>query len=68
MADSDKIIKEFEKILKIKLGQTTKDGKITLEKTSCIGMCDKAPAIMVDSDLIENVTAKKVKEIVKNLR
>ena len=68
MAGSEKILKEFEKALKIKVGETTKDKKITLEKTNCIGMCDQAPAIMVDEKLIGNVTSQKVKKIVKDIK
>ena len=68
MAGSKRIIKEFEKALKIKIGKTTEDKKVTLEKTSCIGMCDEAPAIMVDDRLIGRVTPKMVKKIVKELK
>jgi len=68
MKGSRKIVKEFEKELQIKLGQTTKDKRVTLKEASCIGMCDMAPAIMVDGELIGRVTAKKVKEIVKELK
>ncbi len=68
MKGSRKIVKDFEKELQIKLGQTTKDKRVTLKETSCIGMCDMAPAIMVDGELIGRVTAKKVKEIVKELK
>jgi NADH:ubiquinone oxidoreductase subunit E len=68
MKGSKRIVKEFEKELKIKVGQTTKDKKVTLKETSCIGMCDMAPAIMVDDKLIGRVTAKKVREIVKELK
>ncbi|MCK5305760.1 MAG: NADH-quinone oxidoreductase subunit NuoE [Candidatus Omnitrophica bacterium] len=65
MAGSEKVINEFEKALKIKTGQTTKDGKFTLERTSCIGMCDEAPAVMVDDKLIGKVTPQKVKKIIQ---
>jgi NADH:ubiquinone oxidoreductase subunit E len=68
MAGSKKIEKEFEKALKIKMGQTTKDKKIALEETACIGMCDQAPSALIDGDLIGNITPKKVKEIVKRLK
>ncbi len=67
MAGSEKILKEFEKVLKVKVGETTKDKRVTLERTSCIGMCDQAPAVMVDEELIGNVTSQKVKTILKNL-
>ena len=65
MAGSEKVINEFEKALKIKTGQTTKDGKFTLERTSCIGMCDEAPAVMVDDKLIGKVTSQRVKKIIQ---
>ncbi len=68
MKGSKKIVKELEKELKIKVGETTKDKKITLKETSCIGMCDMAPAIMVDNKLVGRVTTQKVKDIVKELK
>ncbi|MBM3243239.1 MAG: NAD(P)H-dependent oxidoreductase subunit E [Candidatus Omnitrophica bacterium] len=68
MAGSRKIEKEFEKALGIKSGETTKDNRITLERTACIGMCDKAPAAMIDNELVGSITAKKVKEIIKKLK
>lgn len=68
MAGSKRIEKEFEKALKIKMGQTTKDKKITLEETACIGMCDQAPAALVDNELVGKLTPKKVKEIVKRIK
>jgi NADH:ubiquinone oxidoreductase subunit E len=68
MAGSKKIEKEFEKALKVKIGSTTKDKKITLEETACIGMCDQAPAALIDGELVGNITPKKVKEIVKQLK
>ena len=68
IAGSDKVIKEFEKVLKVKVGQTSKDKKFTLEKTSCIGMCDQAPAIMVNDELIGKVTVPKVKKLIADLK
>jgi NADH:ubiquinone oxidoreductase subunit E len=65
---SKRIIKEFEKELKIKVGETTKDNKFTLEMTGCLGMCDQSPAIMVDDTLIGKVTPAKVKEIIKEYK
>ncbi len=65
MAGSKEILKQFERILNIKVGETTSDGKFTLEETACIGMCDMAPAVMVDDKLIGNVTPRMVKKIIK---
>ncbi len=65
MAGGERVIKEFEKALKIKAGQTTKNGKFTLKTTGCIGMCDRSPAIMLDDVLIGDVTPALIKRIVK---
>ncbi|MEA3489505.1 MAG: NAD(P)H-dependent oxidoreductase subunit E [Candidatus Omnitrophota bacterium] len=68
LAGSGKLIKSFEKALKIKTGESTRDGKIALEMSGCLGMCDKAPAVMVDDLLVGRVTSGTVTEIVKCLR
>jgi len=68
MAGSDKVIKAFEKALKIKAGEVTADGKFAFEMTGCIGMCDKAPAIMVNDELIGCVKPGDVKKIIGKLK
>jgi NADH-quinone oxidoreductase subunit E len=60
--------KFLEKELKIKFGETTKDKKISLYKTSCIGCCDKAPAMLLDGKPVVNLTEEKLKEIIKKCR
>ncbi len=68
MKGSNEIIKTLENILGIKCGETTDDGKYTLEKTSCIGMCDKAPAIMVDNRLIGPVSIQDIDMIISQIK
>lgn len=68
MSGSDKVVKSLEKELGIKLGQTTKDKKFTLLETSCIGMCDRSPAMMVNEKLVGKVSIKKIKEIINALK
>ncbi|MCX8190265.1 MAG: NAD(P)H-dependent oxidoreductase subunit E [Candidatus Diapherotrites archaeon] len=68
LRSSDKISKYLEKKLKVKLGQTTKDKKIYLGMTSCIGLCDKAPALLVDGKPVVNVTTKKIDELLRSLK
>ncbi|MDD5503879.1 MAG: NAD(P)H-dependent oxidoreductase subunit E [Candidatus Omnitrophica bacterium] len=67
MAGSGKIQKEFEKALKIKKGRPGKYKNIVLEETGCIGMCDQAPAALIDGELVGNITPKDVKDIVRRL-
>ncbi len=64
---ADAVIEAFEKKLGIKTGETTPDGKFTLEKTACIGMCDHTPAIMVNDKLIGDVAPEKVEDIISSI-
>ncbi len=57
------LIKFIEKNLKIKSGEITKDGKFSLHICSCIGCCDKAPAMKINSKVYGNLTKKKIEEI-----
>ena len=59
------VLAEAKKILGVDIGETTKNGKFTLELTSCIGCCDKAPAIMINDDLITGITKAKLKKLLK---
>ncbi len=59
------VLDEAKRLLGIKVGETTKNGKFSLELTSCIGCCDKAPAIMVNDELITNLTKEKLKKLLK---
>lgn len=49
--------------LKLKSGETSSDGRWTLETTSCLGICAVGPVIMVDDDVYGNVTPDQVAEI-----
>jgi len=45
------ILDEFAKILDVKVGETTNDGKFTLEATRCLGACGLAPVIMINDEV-----------------
>jgi NADH-quinone oxidoreductase E subunit len=59
------IIDGVRQELGIKPGETTADGKFSFELTNCIGACDKAPAMMINSDVHGNLTPKKIAKILK---
>ena len=61
------VIAALEKVLKIKLGETTKDGKITLEAVYCLGLCPMGPAALIDERPRAAIKADKVKALVKEL-
>ncbi len=68
MAGKEKIAKILEKELGIKFGETTHDGLFSLEYTNCIGMCDHAPAMLVNDSVYNRLTPEKVIEIIDELR
>jgi formate dehydrogenase subunit gamma len=57
-----------EKFLKIKVGETSADGSITLEATYCLGLCASAPAIMVNDRPVARMNSEKAKSIIEGLR
>jgi NADH-quinone oxidoreductase subunit E len=49
--------------LGIAFGETTADQRFTLLPISCLGACDRGPAMMVDEDLYGPVTQEMMDEI-----
>jgi NADH-quinone oxidoreductase subunit E len=49
--------------LHVKAGDTTADGKITVEFAECIGACEGAPAVMVDDEHRHDVTLEKLNDL-----
>lgn len=50
--------------LAIDFGQTSNDQKFTLLPAQCLGTCDKAPAMMINDELYQNLTPERVKAII----
>ena len=65
---SKELIDHLQKKLGIKLGQTTPDGMFTLLPAACLGICDKAPAMMIDRELYTELTCQKADEILDSFR
>jgi NADH-quinone oxidoreductase subunit E len=62
-------IEDFlEKELKIEIGETTKDKLFSVYKTSCIGCCDEAPAMLIDGKPYTKLTLERVKEILNDFK
>jgi NADH-quinone oxidoreductase subunit E len=62
------LIKFLETKLKIKSGQTTKNKRFSLHICSCIGCCDKAPAMLLNSRPYTNLTQEKIESILKKCK
>jgi [NiFe] hydrogenase diaphorase moiety large subunit len=58
----------FEKELGIGVGETTADGAFSLEYTPCIGMCDQAPAAMINKVVVTRLTPERASAMVHALK
>ena len=54
--------------LNVRPGQTSADGKITVEFAECIGVCEGAPAVLIDDAGRGDVTLEKVDGLLAELR
>ena len=54
--------------LGIRPGQTTPDGKVTVEFAECLGGCDFAPCLLVDGVLHKNLTRENVDALIESWR
>jgi NADH-quinone oxidoreductase subunit E len=63
----EELLNYLSEKLGIKPGETTPDGRITLEYSECIGECDHAPALMVNDEIHEYMTKEKIDELLKTM-
>ena len=68
LKNSQMIIESIARTLGIKPGETTPDGRYSFELTNCIGACDKAPAMLINSDVRGDLTPDKIGEILKQYK
>jgi NADH-quinone oxidoreductase subunit E len=64
----EEILAYLEEKLGIRPGETTADGRITLEFAECLGACDYAPAILVNETLHRDMTKEKVDLLVEEIQ
>jgi len=62
------IIENVGKALGISPGETTPDGRFSLELTNCIGACDKAPAMLINDEVHGDLTPEKIVEILRSYK
>lgn len=60
---AEKVLDRFKKILGINEGETTADGRFSLEALRCVGACGLAPVVVIDDQVYGKVTPKKVTDI-----
>ncbi len=60
---SEKILDRAKEKLGIDVGETTKDGKFSLEATRCVGACGLAPVFTINNEVYGKATVKMIDEI-----
>ena len=66
MKQASAVVEGIRREIGIGPGQTTTDGKFTLELVGCIGACDMAPAMLINDKLYGNLTAEGIAGILKS--
>jgi len=63
--NADAVMDTLSTFLDLKDGETTTDGKYTLEAVSCLGCCSLAPAMMIGEETFGKLDGNHAVEIVK---
>lgn len=63
----DELLDQLCHRLGVEPGQTTPDGKVTLEFAECIGACEGAPCVLVNDEARLNVTGENIDSLVQSL-
>ncbi len=64
----EELLEQLSAKLGAEPGETTTDGKITLEFAECLGACDGAPCLLVDDECHMNMTAASAGDLIQNLK
>jgi NADH:ubiquinone oxidoreductase subunit E len=68
LGGKDAVADQLRRELGIDFGETTEDGRFTLDWASCMGMCDQGPALLVNDRVHTRVTPATVGSIVAECR
>jgi len=62
------VVEAVERELGIKPGETTPDGRFSFELANCIGLCDRAPAMLINQDAHVELTPEKIAQILRTYK
>ncbi|MBN1596840.1 MAG: NADH-quinone oxidoreductase subunit NuoE [Bacteroidales bacterium] len=60
---AEKVLEEFKKELEIEVGETSANGKFSINCLRCVGACGLAPVVMVGDKTYGRVAPEMVKDI-----
>jgi formate dehydrogenase subunit gamma len=59
-AGGDELAARAESRLGVALGDTTADGRVTIEPVYCLGLCSVSPSAMIDGKIVARLDARKL--------
>ena len=65
---ADKVLNEFQKQLGIKSGETSVDGKFSIDALRCVGACGIAPVVLVGEKVYKKAEPNEVKGIIEEYK
>ena len=65
--DGEELARQVLNRLGVDWGETTPDGRVTVEATYCLGLCACAPSAMLDGEPIARLTPQSMEEIVRQV-
>lgn len=65
---AEKVLDEFKRELNLKVGETTEDGKFSINCLRCVGACGLAPVVMVGEKVYGRVSPDGVREILEEYK
>jgi [NiFe] hydrogenase diaphorase moiety large subunit len=68
MLGAPALLEQMCRTLWVERGKTSEDGLVSVDTTSCTGMCDQGPAILVNGWAVTRMTAARVDHIVSLVR
>ena len=64
---AEKLLEEFKRVQGIDIGETTPDGKFSLDCLRCVGACGLAPVVMIDDKVYGRLQPVDVRKIIEEL-
>ena len=65
---AEQVLSEFKRQLKVEVGESTGDGKFSLNCLRCVGACGLAPVVMVGEKVFGRVAPGQVRQIIGEYR
>ena len=65
---SEKVLDRVKELLKIDVGETTKDGLFSIEATRCVGACGLAPVFKVNEEVYGKATPELVDKVIEEYK